>query len=63
MFEKLFPKFSLINQAKPLKSLKFINLSASPHNPKVDSSSMPNGTGYFGINNGFRYSVRLIVIN
>lgn len=32
MFEKLFPKFSLINQAKPLKSLKFINLSASPHN-------------------------------
>ena len=35
MFEKLYPQFSLINQLKPLISLNYINLSTSPHNPKV----------------------------
>jgi len=46
MFGKLFPKFSLINQAKPLKTQRFKKPSTTPHNPKVVSSSLTPATTF-----------------
>lgn len=44
MFEKPFPQFLLKYQLKPLISLNYINLSTTPHNPKVTRSSFTTVT-------------------